>query len=66
MYTDGVTEAENKEQAQFENARLETTLAALKGASSRQIVDTVNARVKEFTDGAPQSDDITQLVIRRK
>ena len=66
MYTDGVTEAENKEQAQFENARLETALAALKGASSRQIVDTVNARVKEFTDGAPQSDDITQLVIRRK
>ena len=66
MYTDGVTEAENKVQAQFENSRLEAVLAEMKGASSRQIVDTVNARVKEFSDGAPQSDDITQLVIRRK
>ena len=66
MYTDGVTEAENKVQAQFENSRLEAVLAGLKGAPSKQIVDTVNAKVKEFSDGAPQSDDITQLVIRRK
>ena len=66
MYTDGVTEAENKVQAQFENSRLEAVLADLKGAPSKQIVDTVNAKVKEFSDGAPQSDDITQLVIRRK
>jgi len=66
MYTDGVTEAENKEQAQFETTRLEAALAELKGATSRQIVDTINAKVKEFIDGAPQSDDITQLVIRRK
>ena len=66
MYTDGVTEAENKVQAQFENSRLEAVLAEMKGSSSKQIVDTVNAKVKEFSDGAPQSDDITQLVIRRK
>ena len=66
MYTDGVTEAENKNHDQFENARLETVLAGLQGAPSRQIVDTINAKVKEFVDGAPQSDDITQLVIRRK
>ena len=66
MSTDGVTEAENKVQAQFENSRLEAVLADLQGAPSKQIVDTVNAKVKEFSDGAPQSDDITQLVIRRK
>jgi Serine phosphatase RsbU, regulator of sigma subunit len=66
MYTDGVTEAENKEHEQFGEARLEATLAELKGAESKQIVDTVNAKVKEFVAGAAQSDDITQLVIRRK
>ena len=66
MYTDGVTEAENIEHAQFGESRLETNLAALKGSSSKQIVSTINAKVKEFTAGAPQSDDITQLVIRRK
>jgi sigma-B regulation protein RsbU (phosphoserine phosphatase) len=66
MYTDGVTEAENIEHAQFGEDRLQATLADLKGASSRQIVEAINARVMEFVDGAPQSDDITQLVIRRK
>lgn len=66
MYTDGVTEAENKDHEQFGEARLEATLAELKGAESKQIVDTVNAKVKEFVAGAAQSDDITQLVIRRK
>ena len=38
----------------------------MKGADSKQIVDTINAKVKEFINGAPQSDDITQLVIRIK
>ena len=66
MYTDGVTEAENKQHDQFGESRLEATLAACKGAASKQIVNTVNQKVKEFTDGAAQSDDITQLVIRRK
>ena len=66
MYTDGVTEAENTAHAQFGESRLEAELAALKGAPSKQIVESVLAKVREFTAGAPQSDDITQLVIRRK
>ncbi|MCR5071984.1 MAG: SpoIIE family protein phosphatase [Bacteroidales bacterium] len=66
MYTDGVTEAENKAHDQFGESRLETELAALQGADSKQIVQTVLAKVREFAAGAPQSDDITQLVIRRK
>ena len=66
MFTDGVTEAENKDHEQFGEARLESALAELKGAESKQIVDTVNAKVKEFVAGAAQGDDITQLVIRRK
>ncbi|MBE6223224.1 MAG: response regulator [Bacteroidales bacterium] len=66
MFTDGVTEAENKAHDQFGESRLEAALAECKGADSRHIVDTVNAKVKEFINGASQSDDITQLVIRRK
>ncbi len=66
MFTDGVTEAENKNHDQFGESRLEAALAECKGADSRHIVDTVNAKVKEFINGASQSDDITQLVIRRK
>ena len=66
LYTDGVTEAENKDHEQFGESRMEAALAELKGAESKQIVDTINASVKEFVNGAAQSDDITQLVIRRK
>ena len=66
MYTDGVTEAENIDHEQFGEPRLEQTLAELQGAESQRIVDTINAKVKEFAGEAPQSDDITQLVIRKK
>lgn len=66
MYTDGVTEAENINQEQFGEPRLEQTLAGLNGAESQQIVETINSKVKEFAGEAPQSDDITQLVIRKK
>ena len=66
MYTDGVTEAENIDHAQFGEARLEEVLATLGGAQSQQVVEVINAKVKEFAGEAPQSDDITQLVIRRK
>ena len=66
MFTDGVTEAENNNHDQFGESRLEEALAECKGTDSKHIVDTVNAKVKEFINGAAQSDDITQLVIRRK
>lgn len=66
MYTDGVTEAENIDHAQFGESRTEAVLSELKGATSKQIVDSINEKLKEFVNGAPQSDDITQLVIRRK
>ncbi len=64
-FTDGVTEAENKQYDQFGESRLEEALATLKGASSQQIVETILTKVKEFTGDAEQSDDITQLVIKR-
>lgn len=65
-YTDGVTEAENIDHQQFDESRLEETLAGLKGANSEAIVAAINAQVKEFAGEAPQSDDITLLVIRRQ
>ena len=66
MYTDGVTEAENIDHDQFGESRLEAVLATLKGSQSEQIVETINSEVKKFAGDAPQSDDITQLVILRK
>jgi len=65
-YTDGVTEAENINKEQFGESGLAATLETLKGATSQQIVDRINEKVKEFAGEAEQNDDITQLIIRRK
>ena len=64
LYTDGITEAENMKQEQYGEPRFLEVLDANIGSSSRQILETVIDDVRKFTDGAPQSDDITALCLR--
>ena len=64
MFTDGVTEAMNSEGEEFGVRRLKTTLGSLAGQDSRQVVDAVKTAIKDFADGAAQSDDITMLVVK--
>ena len=66
MYTDGVTEAENVNQELFGDALLEKTLGGLTEKSSEEIVRAINEKVHAFAGDAPQSDDITVLVIKNK
>ena len=66
MYTDGVTEAMNRNDKAFGNKRLEFLLGGLSDLSCQQIVETVKTGVSCFGDGAEQSDDMTMLVLRRK
>jgi len=64
LYTDGVTEAEDKNKAMLGD---EPFLAVLNAASSRaagDLVDTVFSAVSRFAGDAPQSDDITVLALR--
>ena len=64
LYTDGVTEAEDRDVNMLGEERL---LACLNAAASRKaldLVDAVFAQVDEFAGGAAQSDDITVLAIR--
>ena len=63
--TDGVTEAENWETAQFGMERLEAAVLATLGEPARRVVEEVIARVTAFAGGAPQSDDITCLAVVR-
>jgi phosphoserine phosphatase RsbU/P len=58
LYTDGVTEAEDPQTAQFGMGRLEKAISEAAEGSAIQLVDNVMARVVEFANGAPQSDDI--------
>jgi phosphoserine phosphatase RsbU/P len=63
LYTDGVSEAMNKQQEFFTEQRLESSIAACKQLSSHAIVDSLMRDISTFVAGAPQSDDITLMVL---
>lgn len=65
LYTDGVTEAFNKEKEQFSETNLEKTLGSVPGAGSQEIIEAIMEDVKEFAGNEPQSDDITVLTLKR-
>lgn len=64
LYTDGVTEAMDRDGRFFGEGRIESCLGERQGAGERELVDAVLERVQAFAAGAPQSDDITVLAIR--
>jgi len=66
IYTDGITEAMNPSREQFGEARL---LAAIKQHGHRtaqEFADELNREIHEFTEGAPQNDDITLVAIKER
>jgi sigma-B regulation protein RsbU (phosphoserine phosphatase) len=63
IYSDGVTEAENRKQEFFGKKRLGEILTAHAGESCNAIHDAIQEGVAAFTEGAPQSDDITVVVL---
>jgi len=65
LYTDGVNEAMNSRRELFKASRIEETLASIpEGESAEVIVKALMRNVSKFADNAPQSDDITILVLR--
>jgi serine phosphatase RsbU (regulator of sigma subunit) len=63
VYSDGINEAMNAADEQFEYTRMEAVLASAP-RSARAIDDAMLAAVREFAAGAEQSDDITALTVR--
>jgi sigma-B regulation protein RsbU (phosphoserine phosphatase) len=64
-YTDGVTEAMSPERKLYSEERLQQTVAAMSGRSVDETVAAILASVKTHAAGAPQSDDITVLALKR-
>ena len=66
LYTDGLTEAMNKERQQFRIERVEAVLTTCLERELRpqDILKTIGNEVRLFTDGSMQSDDLTMLAIR--
>lgn len=64
MYTDGVTEAINKETELFSEKRLEKELGTLKEKPLEALIGGVMDKVKTFSHGMPQTDDIAMMALR--
>ncbi len=67
LYTDGLTEAENGNHMLFGEDRINiVTEASAKGHCNQpeMIINKMTEAVKQFVDGADQSDDLTMLAIQ--
>jgi Stage II sporulation protein E (SpoIIE)/GAF domain len=65
LYTDGVSEAQNNSEDDFSDERVIEALGAGRDLDCRALIREMTRKVTHFTDGAPQSDDITMLSVRR-
>ena len=64
LYTDGLTEAKDTQRQQFTLERVKDAVARSLTLSAQDMVSSLGKEVGDFTTGAPQSDDMTMLVIR--
>jgi sigma-B regulation protein RsbU (phosphoserine phosphatase) len=64
LYTDGVTEAFDREGEMFSEERLHDEISARRGESVAELAMDTMQMVKTYSSGAPQSDDITIVVLR--
>jgi len=65
LYSDGVTEAQNERGAFFGEERLLKVAGANLGHPALDILNAVLAEVRGFAGDAPQSDDITLMIVAR-
>ena len=64
LYTDGVTEAMDRNSELFGGERLAATLATAPSSSPDAVCDVVRVAVAAFADGAPAADDLTVLAVQ--
>ena len=65
LYSDGITEAQNAQQAFFGEGRLLEVLQAKLGHPAKGVQNAVLAEVHTFVGDAPQFDDMTLMVVVR-
>lgn len=64
IYTDGLTEAENRQQEQFGEDRLLDILSNCHFDCGKDVVEYLKEQVEAFRDGAQPNDDLTMLCLR--
>ena len=65
LYTDGLTDAVDRNGRMFGSQKLFDALASMKDLPSQQIVDRLWQAILDFSAGAPVADDMTCLLLRR-
>jgi sigma-B regulation protein RsbU (phosphoserine phosphatase) len=64
LFTDGVSEAMSSTQEEYGEERLEHVLSVAMPGTAQEILDAIHRDVLLHTQGAPQSDDITMMVLK--
>jgi len=64
MFTDGVSEAMNKDREEFSDERLENIVLSLREKPAEVIMNGIKTEVQNFTTGVTQSDDITMIILK--
>jgi sigma-B regulation protein RsbU (phosphoserine phosphatase) len=65
LYTDGVSEARAGDGAEFGAERVAAALEGARGGSAESVVGAVLDDLSRFRRGAPLSDDVTVMAVRR-
>ena len=66
VYSDGLNEAENRQQEQFGDERLLDILRHTHFETAQQVIDTLKAVVEQHRNGAEPNDDLTMMCVRVK
>jgi phosphoserine phosphatase RsbU/P len=64
LFSDGVTEAQDPDRSLFEVSGLSQALCGEDGSTVEAVQQVILDGVQKFTRGAPQSDDLTLLIVR--
>jgi serine phosphatase RsbU (regulator of sigma subunit) len=65
VYSDGLTDAENQQGARFGSKRLLRIIQQEASAGSRTLEQKLLKDIEEFTEGMPQTDDITFVIVEK-
>ena len=66
LYSDGLSEARNKSNAQYGEERLPVLINKRSGVSPQELISGCLEDLTNFQSGTPKTDDLTMMVIRRE
>jgi len=64
LFTDGVSEAMNRERQEYGEDRLKALVQAHGPESAQQVMHAIHLDIQLHAAGAPQSDDITMMIVK--